>query len=106
MLDREELSVRPNPVCTSSTTMTIVLVADPSDTVHELARRDEAAFALDGLDHDRCDRLGGDLRHERALERRRAPSPSRAAVVVRERHAVDLGRKRAEGKLAAGASSR
>ena len=38
---------------------------------HELRRRDdEAALALDRLDHDRGDGLGRDLRDERALERR------------------------------------
>ena len=37
---------------------------------HELPRRDdEAALALHRLDDDRRDRLGRDLRHERALER-------------------------------------
>ena len=67
---------------------------------HELTRRDdEAALALDGLDHDRGDRLGGDLRHERALERGERRLPVGPAVVVRERHAVDLGRKRPEAGL-------
>ena len=38
-----------------------VVVADPAHALEELRRRDdEAAFALDGLDHDRRDRLGGD----------------------------------------------
>ena len=47
-----------------------VLVADPPDACEELVRRDdEPAFALDGLDHDRGDVLGGDLRDERALQR-------------------------------------
>ena len=47
-----------------------VVVADPADPLHELRRRrDEAALALDGLDDDRRDRLGGDLRDQRALER-------------------------------------
>ena len=48
-----------------------VLVAEPANAVEELLRRDdEAALALDGLEHDRGDRLGGDLRDERPLEGR------------------------------------
>ena len=47
-----------------------MLVADRAHALHELRRRDdEAALALDRLEDDRRDRLGGDLRHERALER-------------------------------------
>ena len=47
-----------------------VLVADPAQPAHELlGRDDEAALALHGLDDDRRDLLGGDLREEGALER-------------------------------------
>ena len=77
-----------------------VLVADPAHALAELGRRDdEAAFALYRLDHDRGDVLGGDLRDERALERRERVCGARAAVLVRERHAVDLGRERPEPRL-------
>ena len=48
-----------------------VLVADPAQPDEEVARRgEEAGLALDGLDDERGDLLGGDLRRERALERR------------------------------------
>jgi hypothetical protein len=72
-----------------------VLVAEPADAVEERLRRDDkAALALDGLDHDRRDRLGGDLRDQRALEGRERLVGAGPAVIVRERHPVDLGRER------------
>ena len=77
-----------------------VLVADPAQPAHELARRDdEAALALHRLDHDRRDVLGGDLRDERALERGERRRRVGAAVLVREGHAVDLRRERPEPRL-------
>ena len=46
-----------------------VLVTDPAHAAEELARRDdEAALALDRLEHDRSDLLRRDLRDERPLE--------------------------------------
>ena len=46
-----------------------VAVADLAQALQELGRRrDEAAFALDGLDDDRRDVLGRHERHEGALE--------------------------------------
>ena len=77
-----------------------VPVADRAHAREELRRRDdEAALALDGLDDDRRDVLRRDLRDERALERGERGVGVDAAVLVRERHAVDLGRERAEARL-------
>ena len=77
-----------------------VLVADPAHAAQELPRRDdESALALDGLDDDRGDLLGGDLRDERALEVGERLGRGRAAVVLGERHPVDLRRERAEARL-------
>ena len=56
-------------------------------------------LALHRLDDDRGDRLGGDLRRERALERVERVAPGDPAVLVRERDAVDLGRERPEPRL-------
>ena len=75
-------------------------VADRAQPLEELRRRgDEAALALDGLDDDRGDRLGGDLRRERPLERGERVARGDPAVLVRERDAVDLGRERPEPRL-------
>ena len=77
-----------------------VVVADAAHAFEELRRRDdEAALTLDGLDHDRGDALGGDVRDERALERRERLGGARPAVVLRERQAVDLRRERPETGL-------
>ena len=77
-----------------------VLVADAADAREELLRSDdEAALALHRLDHERGDALRRDGGHERALERvERIPS-RRPAIVLCERHAIDLGRERAEARL-------
>ena len=73
----------------------------------ELRRRDdEAALALHRLDHDRGDVLGGDLRHERALERRERVGRARARGT---RSGTARGRPRARtgrGPPCTGASSR
>ena len=54
-----------------------VLVADLAEPFDELARRgDEAALALDGLEDDRGDVLGGDERRERPAQARPAPPPA------------------------------
>ena len=77
-----------------------VLVADPADSCEELRRRDdESPFPLDGLDHDRRDRLRRDGRDQRALERGERLARRGASVVLRERQPVDLGRERAETGL-------
>ena len=55
-----------------------VLVADPAHALEELRRRDdEAALALDRLDHDRGDVLGRDLRRRSA----RSSAASASAAV-------------------------
>ena len=59
-------------------------------------RRDEAAFALLRLEHDRGDRVGRDLRVEGAAKRGERIGGTDAAVLVRERDAVDLRRERPE----------
>ncbi len=75
-------------------------VADRAHARDELLRRDdEATFALHGLEHDRGDVLRCDLRDERALERCERGLARDAAVLVRERDAVHLGRERAETRL-------
>ena len=77
-----------------------VLVADPPHALHELGRRDdEAALAEDRLHHDRGHALGGDLGHERALERLQRRLDVDPAVGVRKRDAVDLRGERAEARL-------
>ena len=77
-----------------------MLVAEGAKPAHELGRsRQEAALALDRLDHDRRHLLGRDVRHERPLERRQRLGATRAAVVLRERHAIDLGRERPQPGL-------
>ena len=76
-----------------------VLVADPAHSAHELLRRDdEAALALDGSTTIAATCSGATcVRNARSS----AASASRgqAAVVLRERHAVDLGREWAEPAL-------
>ena len=77
-----------------------VLVAEAADARHELGRsNDEAAFALHRLDDDRRHMLGSDLGHECALERCERCARVWAAIVVRERDAVDLGGERAKAGL-------
>src|ERR671922_125888 len=72
-----------------------VLVADPTHSAQELARRDdEAALALHGLDDDRRHLLGRDLRHERPPEVAERLGRRRATVVLREREPVHLRRER------------
>ena len=74
-----------------------VVVADTAYAFEELGRCDDkAAFALYRLDDDRCDVLGRDGRDERALERCQCLGRAWAAIVLRERHPVDLGRERSE----------
>ena len=60
---------------------------------------DEACLALHGLDDDRGDRLCFDLGDERALERGQRVRGGDAAILVREGHAVDLGRERPQAGL-------
>ena len=77
-----------------------VVVAELAHAREELLRcDDEAAFTLDRFDHDRGDAVGGDLRHQRALERGERLRGARAAVVLSERDPVDLRCERAEAGL-------
>ena len=101
MLDREELAGAPEArLDLVDDHNDPVLVAEAADAVEERLRRDdEAALPLDGLDHDRRDGLGGDLRDQRALEGRERLVGARPAVIVRERHPVDLGRERPQPRL-------
>src|SRR5204863_97403 len=59
----------------------------------------EASLALYGLDHDRCDALGRDLRHERALECGQRVARARAPVLLRVRDAIHVRGERAEARL-------
>ena len=56
-------------------------------------------LSLDGLDDERRDALRRHLGRERALDGAERLVGRRAAVLLRERHAVDLGRERAEPGL-------
>ena len=77
-----------------------VLVADRAQADEEVVRRGKkAGLSLDRLDDERRDALRRHLGRERALERAERLVGRRAAVVLRERHAVDLGRERAEPGL-------
>jgi hypothetical protein len=101
VLDREQLPGAPEPrLHLVDDEHDAVLVADAPQPAHELDRGDdEAALALDRLDDERGHRLGRDLRDERALERGQRRRAVGAAVLARERHAVDLRRERAEASL-------
>src|SRR6266851_4215747 len=75
-------------------------VADLAHALHELARRhDEAGLALYRLEDDGGNGLARNLCRERALDPRERLGCTDAAVLVRERHAVDFRRKRAEASL-------
>ena len=77
-----------------------VVVADPADALEELRRSDhEPALALDGLDDDRGDALRRDLRHERPLEGGERVACTRPAVILCERHAIDVRGERPEAGL-------
>ncbi len=96
------LPVRPNPVCTSSTTNTIPCSSQMSPhALHELRRRDdEAALAEDRLHHDRGHGLGRrPASRTRARSDLSAESTSSPRYSCGIRHAVDLGRERAEARL-------
>ncbi len=94
----KNVPVRAKPVCTSSTIRTIPLSSQIRRTpaMNSDGARNEAAFALDRLEHDRGDRFGRHLGHEHALERRQRGRGVGAAVVLGKGNAVDLGRERAE----------
>ena len=84
-----------------------VLVADRAQSAHELGRRhDEAALALDRLEHDRRHLFCGAraARSARSSSAQRLRRPSGSPVRVRERDAVDLGRERPEARPCTGAS--
>ena len=71
-----------------------VLVTDPSNSLHELDRRDdEATLTLNRLEDDRCDLLGGDLSRKRPLEVEEGALGVRAPIGICERDAVDLRRR-------------
>ncbi len=77
-----------------------MLVADLAKPDDELVRRgDEPALALDGLEDDRSDVLGSDECQERVAQRSECVGSRGAAIGVRERDAIDLGRERAETGL-------
>ena len=77
-----------------------VLVADRPQALDELRRRrEEAALALLRLEDDRRDVVRRDVGREQALERGERRRRVRAAIRVRERRAVDLGRERPEALL-------
>jgi hypothetical protein len=68
-----------------------------AQTLHERDRRgDEAAFAQFGFDDDRGHVFGHDLGPEQLLQRVDGPFRRPAAVLVRKRRVVDVGRERAE----------
>ena len=62
-------------------------------------RRQEAGLALHRLDDDRRDLLGGDLCEEQLPQLRKSRLGVGAAIVLRERRPVDLGRQRAHSDL-------
>ena len=69
-------------------------VADSAQAFHELrGRGQEAALALLRLEHDRRDVFRRHRRHEQALEGAECGCGVRAAIGIRVRRAVDLGRK-------------
>ncbi len=78
----------------------LVPVADRAHARDELLRRDdEPALALHGLEHDRGDVVRRNLGEKGPLEGGERLVARDAAVLVRERNAVDLGRERAEACL-------
>ena len=77
--------------------MRIAQLAQPRQVVGR--HRDEAALALDGLEHDTRDRLGLDLALEEVLERRHRRIRVDAAVRIRSGCAVDLAREGTEPGL-------
>jgi hypothetical protein len=77
-----------------------VLVAQVTQRVDELRRhRDEAALPLHRLEHDASDGVRRDILLEEQLEARQRVLDGDAAVRVRRRCAVDVGRKRPEALL-------
>ena len=77
-----------------------VLVADPAQTLDELRRRrQEPALALLRLEHDRGDVIAPRRESRTSARARRARSSRRAAIRVRVRRPVDLGRERPEARL-------
>ncbi len=75
-------------------------LADLLERAREVVgHHDEPAFALDGLEHDARDALRVDLAGEEELEARDRLVGADAAVRVRARRAVDLGRERPEPAL-------
>ena len=77
--------------------MRVAELAQPRQVVGR--HRDEAALALDGLEHDARDRLGLDLALEEVLERRHRRIRVDAAVGIRGCGAVDLAGERTEACL-------
>ncbi len=93
--------VRPNPVCTSSATSRMPsrsqILRRPS--TNSVGAGQEAALALLRLEHDRRDVIRRHRRHEQALEGTERGGGVRAAIGVRVRRAVDLGREGPEPLL-------
>ncbi len=101
MLDREEAAGAAEPgLHLVDDEHDPVIVAEAADSGDELGRRDdEASLALNRFEDDRGDGLRGDDGRERALQRRERGLARDAAVLVRERHPVDLGREGPEPGL-------
>jgi len=75
-------------------------VAEGTEPRQKVRRhRDEAALALDRLQHEARDRRRIDVRLEQVLERSEGLVGVDAAIRVRPRHTVDLGREGAEPLL-------
>ena len=77
--------------------VTVAQLAEPGEVV--VRHRNEAPFALHGLEHDACDRLGIDVAAEEVLQRGDRGVRVDAAVGIGRQRAVDLAGKRAETGL-------
>ena len=98
---------RPDAPCSPDAGLHLVVdVEDPvlgaqlRQSGREICRhRDEAAFALDGLEHDAGDRLRIDVGLEQMCERGKRVVRRDTTIGVRRRRSVHLGRERPEARL-------